>query len=138
MYSRRSVRFSPSIYLSRGNEILNVQVVGNLDFSGLKEKGVTSQDVVRAFIYQQEYMWNIMEPNDTANCIVVIDLHGISFFGMVCKVQRDFGCKVKLQKRIWLFINANFSLLFLYFLFPDERWFDVSLEGDRWCKFHFY
>lgn len=61
----------------RNNEPVFYERPGQMNLKQLQKGGITLRNLLRHYIFITEFQWQIIEPNDTASSINVIDLAGI-------------------------------------------------------------
>ncbi|KAF0684505.1 Aste57867_23504 [Aphanomyces stellatus] len=78
----------PHFYHKRGhkNEPVYYEKPGKIDLKKMRAAGITLDDLVRNSQMCTEFLWTVVEKDDTQKCISVIDVDGIGF--------SDFGGEV--------------------------------------------
>ena len=72
-------RFYPQFFHGRSmnNNPVYYELPGRIDLPALREEGLSIDDLLQHFIYISEYLWQVLEPSDSARSISVVDISGI-------------------------------------------------------------
>jgi hypothetical protein len=78
----------PHFYHKRGkqNEPVYYEKPGKINLKNLKMAGLKLEDLLHNYIMLTEFLWQVLEPDDNAKCISVVDIDGIGI--------SDFGGEV--------------------------------------------
>ncbi|DAZ96283.1 TPA: hypothetical protein N0F65_008316, partial [Lagenidium giganteum] len=60
----------------KGNPVY-YERAGKIDLAGLKAEGLSIEDLLQHYMYITEYLWRVIEPNDSARSVTVLDVSGI-------------------------------------------------------------
>ncbi|KAG7389936.1 hypothetical protein PHYPSEUDO_009194 [Phytophthora pseudosyringae] len=55
---------------------------GKIDLPALKRDGLSIDDLLRHYMYITEYLWRVVEPNDSGRSITVLDVTGIGMYDL--------------------------------------------------------
>ncbi|RLN48539.1 hypothetical protein BBJ29_003584 [Phytophthora kernoviae] len=55
---------------------------GKIDLPALKREGLSIDDLLRHYMYITEYLWRVVEPNDSGRSITVLDVTGIGMYDL--------------------------------------------------------
>lgn len=55
---------------------------GKIDLPALKREGLSIDDLLRHYMYITEYLWRVVEPNDSGRSITVLDVSGIGMYDL--------------------------------------------------------
>ncbi|KAI9999059.1 hypothetical protein PInf_003738 [Phytophthora infestans] len=55
---------------------------GKIDLTALKREGLSIDDLLRHYMYITEYLWRVVEPNDSGRSITVLDVTGIGMYDL--------------------------------------------------------
>ncbi|KAL4177340.1 hypothetical protein KRP22_002273 [Phytophthora ramorum] len=55
---------------------------GKIDLPALKREGLAIDDLLRHYMYITEYLWRVVEPNDSGRSITVLDVTGIGMYDL--------------------------------------------------------
>ncbi|KAG6612698.1 SEC14 cytosolic factor [Phytophthora cinnamomi] len=55
---------------------------GKIDLPALKREGLSIDDLLRHYMYITEYLWRVLEPNDSGRSITVLDVTGIGMYDL--------------------------------------------------------
>ncbi|KAG7400991.1 hypothetical protein PHYBOEH_003581 [Phytophthora boehmeriae] len=55
---------------------------GKIDLPALKREGLSIDDLLRHYMYMTEYLWRVVEPNDSGRSITVLDVTGIGMYDL--------------------------------------------------------
>ncbi|KAL3667457.1 hypothetical protein V7S43_007679 [Phytophthora oleae] len=55
---------------------------GKIDLAALKREGLSIDDLLRHYMYITEYLWRVVEPNDSGRSITVLDVTGIGMYDL--------------------------------------------------------
>ena len=59
---------------------------GTVDWAELKAANISMDDLIRHIIFNLEFLYTHIEPNDTAKTITVIDLAGAWVVGLIARI----------------------------------------------------
>lgn len=77
-------KYYPQYFHGRTRDGLPVYIErpGKIDLSALKREGLSIDDLLRHYMYITEYLWRVLEPNDEARSITVVDVAGIGMYDL--------------------------------------------------------
>ncbi|EGZ26143.1 hypothetical protein PHYSODRAFT_479932 [Phytophthora sojae] len=55
---------------------------GKIDLPALKREGLSIDDLLRHYMYMTEYLWRVVEPDDSGRSITVLDVTGIGMYDL--------------------------------------------------------
>ncbi|GMF20322.1 unnamed protein product [Phytophthora fragariaefolia] len=55
---------------------------GKIDLPALKREGLSIDDLLRHYMYITEYLWRVVEPDDSGRSITVLDVTGIGMYDL--------------------------------------------------------
>ncbi|CAH0493996.1 unnamed protein product [Peronospora farinosa] len=77
-------RYYPQFFHGRTRDGLPVyyERPGKIDLAALKREGLSIDDLLRHYMYITEYLWRVLEPNDEARSMTVLDVAGIGMYDL--------------------------------------------------------
>uniref|UniRef100_A0AAV1VCZ9 CRAL-TRIO domain-containing protein n=1 Tax=Peronospora matthiolae TaxID=2874970 RepID=A0AAV1VCZ9_9STRA len=77
-------KYYPQYFHGRSREGLPVyyERPGKIDLAALKREGLSMDDLLRHYTYMTEYLWRVLEPDDAARSITVLDVTGIGMYDL--------------------------------------------------------
>ncbi|CAI5718258.1 unnamed protein product [Peronospora effusa] len=77
-------RYYPQFFHGRTRDDLPVyyERPGKIDLAALKREGLSIDDLLRHYMYITEYLWRVLEPNDEARSMTVLDVAGIGMYDL--------------------------------------------------------
>ncbi|CAI5738370.1 unnamed protein product [Peronospora destructor] len=92
---------------------------GKIDLAALKREGLSIDDLLRHYMYITEYLWRVLEPNDEARSMTVLDVAGIGMYDLGGEVL-DF------IKRASAFTSAHYPERSAHiFIVNTPGWFNM-------------
>ncbi|CAH0516479.1 unnamed protein product [Peronospora belbahrii] len=77
-------KYYPQFFHGRTRDGLPVyyERPGKIDLPALKREGLSIDDLLRHYMYITEYLWRVVEPNDEARSVTVLDMSGIGMYDL--------------------------------------------------------
>ena len=66
---------------SREGFVVLYQSPGRIDWAALEAAGVSFDQLIRHFIFTQEFLWRRLDPTEDGQCVTVIDVSGVKMGG---------------------------------------------------------